>query len=185
MKKKTFPTTNKKFAAKGITHSAAHHLLAVDEAVHQRGYARVSDIARDLELTRGSVSVALQSLKSAGYIEQDENHIFHLSDSGQRLVASIRARHEIVEQFLTEVLGLTHQQAHRESCRVENLLEAPTARRLYALIEFWRKKNLKDALEKEFEPVCPVCKGQDVHDCPCCGLECIEGTCPLNSRRAG
>ena len=169
----------KKFAEDGLTHSAAHHLLAVDEAIRRHGYARVCDIAERLRITRGSVSVAMQSLKSAGYVNQDVNRFFHLADTGQKAVASIRARHEIVERFLTEVLGLSREQSHRESCRVENLIEAPTARKLCALLAFWHDNHLEGALDKQLGPECPICRDEDPDMCPCCGLECLEDACSL------
>jgi DtxR family Mn-dependent transcriptional regulator len=170
----------KKFSSPGLTHSAAHHLLAVSDAIDRQGYARCTDIARELAITRGSVSVAMQSLKSAGYVAQDENHFFHLSDSGRKAVASIQGRHQIVERFLTEVLGLPSGDSHRESCRLEYLIEAHTARRLFALLEFWRKRDLDGALEKELGQACPVCREVGSEQCPCCGMECLEDSRSLD-----
>lgn len=176
---------SKRFSHKGLTHSAAHHLLAVEHAINSQGYARVADIARKLGITRGSVSVAMQSLKASGHVDQDENHFFHLTETGRNAAASIRGRHEIVELFLQEVLGLSTEQSHRESCRMENLIEATTARRLHALIAYWRQNDLKDVLSRQSEPECPVCRGEDWEQCPCCGLECLEGECPQAASRAG
>ena len=65
--------TWKEFDHNEITHSAAHHLMAIDDLVQRLGYARVSDVARKLDITRGSVSISLQPLKREGLIEQDEN----------------------------------------------------------------------------------------------------------------
>ena len=172
--------TQRKFTARGLSHSATHHLLAAGESIEQRGYARVADIARTLGITRGSVSVAMQSLKSAGYVEQDENHFFVLTDKGRCAIASIRARHEVVEQFLTEILGLSVEQSHRESCRLEYLIEAPTARRLFALLEFWRRNHPQGALEEGIEEECPDCNNTIDELCPCCGLECLDASCPLS-----
>ena len=172
--------TQRKFAVSGLSHSATHHLLAAGESIEQRGYARVADIARTLGITRGSVSVAMQSLKSAGYVEQDENHFFVLKDKGRCAIASIRARHEVVEQFLTEILGLSVEQSHRESCRLEYLIEAPTARRLSALLRFWRRNHPEGALEKVIEEECPDCNSTIDELCPGCGLECLEASCPLS-----
>ena len=39
-----------------VTHSAAHYLMAVYELKAQHGYARVSDVAKHLQITKGSVS---------------------------------------------------------------------------------------------------------------------------------
>ena len=173
--------TQKRFTVRGLTHSATHHLLAAGESIEQRGYARVSDIARTLEITRGSVSVAMQSLKAGGYVAQDESHFFALTDKGRNAIASIRARHEIVEQFLAEILGLSSEQSHRESCRLEYLIEAPTARRLSALLEFWRQ-NHDGPLEKGIQEECPDCDSELDTLCPSCGLECLSASCPLNKR---
>ncbi|MHC4985058.1 MAG: metal-dependent transcriptional regulator [Planctomycetota bacterium] len=171
--------TQKKFEHSGLTHSAAHHLLAVAELLGGQGYARVTDIARRLGLTRGSVSVAMQSLRAGGHVEQDASHFFHLTDEGQRAAAGLKARHAVVEQFLTDVLSLSAEQAHRESCRVENLIDSATTRRLFALVEYWQEKDLGDVLTERLTPACPVCKGEPDAVCPCCGLECLDGVCPL------
>ncbi len=158
-----------------LSHSAAHHLLATGELIDRSGYARVSDIARRLGLTRGSVSVAMQSVKTAGLVEQDENHFFILTEQGRRTVDSLRARHKVVEDFLTEMLGLTHEQAHRESCKMEHLLESPTVRRLAGLLQFWREHPSQVELQAHMDASCPLCNRQgDPTDCPCCSLEHTE-----------
>lgn len=157
-----------------LTHSAAHHLLATAELIDASGYARVSDIARLLELTRGSVSVAMKSLKSASMVDQDDNAFFHLTDTGVKAVASLRGRHEIVQQFMLEVLGLPHDQAHREGCRLEYLIEPDTARRLSGLLRFWRDKELGAVAKEYLDGHCPSCQGIQTETCPCCGLEPTE-----------
>jgi len=157
-----------------LTHSAAHHLLATAELIDQRGYARVSDIARRLGLTRGSVSVAMQSLKTARLVEQDDNAFFHLTDRGGKAVSSLRGRHEVIQRFMVEVLGLSQEQAHREGCRLEYLIEPDTARRLSGLLKFWNDNNLGADAEDYLGGHCPSCQGLQTETCPCCGLESPE-----------
>lgn len=36
----------KEFGENEITHSAAHHILAIQELIAKRGYARVTDVAK-------------------------------------------------------------------------------------------------------------------------------------------
>ncbi len=168
------PAPKRKFTAPGLTHSTVHHLLAVAELVERNSYARVADIAKRLEITRGSVSVTMRSLVASGHVRQDENHIFHLTEHGARAVGGIRARHELVEQFFTGVLGLSDELAHRESCRMEYIIEAETARRLLALLQYWRANGLDEtSLQQGSRPGCPGCEHTDVAECPCCGLECL------------
>ena len=80
----------KEFEQNVVTHSAAHHLMAIDDLIRKVGYARVSDIARELDITRGSVSISLRPLKDAGLIIQDDNRHLRLSPSGQALVDAIK-----------------------------------------------------------------------------------------------
>ena len=164
----------KRFSPGGLTHSAAHHLMAVAELLEQHGYARVSDIARRLDITAGGVSVAMQSLKEAGFVEQDENHFYRLTEFGRGAVAGVQARHDLVERFLIEVLRLTPEESHRESCQVENLIDGATAGRLLKLLAFWDRNRLGEAFEKESEAPCPACGGVEADQCPYCGLAWLE-----------
>lgn len=159
---------------RGLTHSAAHYLLATSECMESHGYARVADIARRLDLTRGSVSVAMQSLKSAEYVDQDENCFLRLTDRGRQAVRSIRARHAVVERVLVRVLGLSAEQAHREGCRLEYQIEAETTRRLLALLNYWEDQGLGGIVEAAALAGCPGCGEGSRDECPCCGLECID-----------
>ncbi len=38
-----------------LTHSMAHYLLTIHKLKEEKGYARVTDIAKELGLTKGSV----------------------------------------------------------------------------------------------------------------------------------
>ena len=54
----------KEYESNEISHSVAHHLTAIHELMGDLGYARVSDVARALEITRGSASLTLKALKA-------------------------------------------------------------------------------------------------------------------------
>ena len=46
-----------------LSHSMTHYLLTIHKLKEDRGFARVTDIARELNLTKGSVSTAINNLK--------------------------------------------------------------------------------------------------------------------------
>jgi len=70
-----------------MSHSMAHYLLTIHKLKENRGYARVTDIAKDLGLTKGSVSTALNNLKKKGLIvEEDDSKFLLLTDSGHEEV---------------------------------------------------------------------------------------------------
>jgi Mn-dependent DtxR family transcriptional regulator len=169
----------RKFDDAPISHSMAHHLTAVAHLLAAGGYARVSDIARFLGLTRGSVSVRMKGLRAAGYVVQDGNHFFHLTELGRRTANSLRIRYEVARAFFTESAGLPPAQAHDQSCRIAYLLTAPTARRLAVLAERSPEHPGLAELSRRCPPGCNDCRWAGDHaTCPCCGLECLSAWLP-------
>ena len=128
--------TWKEFDQNVITHSAAHHLMAIDDLVARLGYARVSDVARQLHITRGSVSISLGPLKKGGLVEQDENRHLKLSEHGRALVTAIKTKRQLIERFLGEVLGVSPTQADIDACKLEHLVSNETAQRLVAFLRY-------------------------------------------------
>lgn len=130
----------KEFHENEITHSAAHHLLAILELTKSRGYARVSDVAKHLDITTGSASTNLKSLKTRGYVQEDENKFLLLSEEGRLLTEGILARRKILKSFFTEVLGVPETVAEIDSCKTEHLFSNETTSRM----ESFAKKHLSD-----------------------------------------
>ncbi len=134
--------TWKEFDANELTHSAAHHLLAIHELGGQYGgWARVSDIARQLGITRGSVSINLRGLKKRGLVDTDEHHMVKLSAEGEKYVAGLLAKKVAVQAFLREVLEVSDMQAEIDSCKIEHLVSEETLERLNEFLEKWRTQE--------------------------------------------
>lgn len=172
--------TWKEFEANDLTHSAAHHLLAIHEVGSRYGgWARVSDIARELDITRGSVSINLRALKKRGWVKTGEHHMVTLSPTGLKAVQSIMAKRVVVKAFLADVLRTPEPQAEIDSCKIEHLISHATGHRL---IQFMRFLTSGDPAAREllarfqrFDKECPesrtcnVCKGHCLVD----ELECV------------
>lgn len=129
--------TWKEFEANELTHSAAHHLLAIyDVGLAYGGWARVSDIARQLNITRGSVSINLRALKKRGWVETDDHHLVKLTAQGLKAARSVMAKRFILKAFLSDVLGIPDAQAEIDSCKVEHLISHSTGQRLAQFLRF-------------------------------------------------
>jgi Mn-dependent DtxR family transcriptional regulator len=125
----------KQFEENQITHSAAHHLLAIAELRELRGYARVTDVARHLNITVGSASANLKSLKGRGLIVEDDNRFLSLSSEGEQLAQAVVKRKDLLLRFFTTVLGVGEEQAEIDACKTEHLLSAETTRKLEAFLD--------------------------------------------------
>ena len=125
----------KKFEEKNITHSAAHHILAVKELRETRGYARVTDVAKFLNITTGSASTNLKNLKSKGLIVEDENRFLALSDQGESLAEAVTTRKKVFYEFLVDVLNVDPEQAEIDACKTEHLISGETTQKLQNFIK--------------------------------------------------
>ena len=164
--------TWKEFEANELTHSAAHHLLAIHEVGSKYGgWARVSDIARKLDITRGSVSINLRSLKKRGWVRMDEHHMVTLSAEGTKAVQAILAKRAVVKAFLVNVLGVPELQAEIDSCKVEHLLSDESGHRLVQFMRFLSGDAMAKTLLSRFgsfECACP-----DSRTCDVCEGRCL------------
>ena|SRR5690348_10551595 len=165
--------TWKTFEANELTHSGAHHLLAIHEVgAAYGGWARVSDIARTLDITRGSVSINLRVLKKRGWVETGEHHLVKLSPKGLKAVQAVLAKRALFKTFLTTILAVPEEQAEIDSCKIEHLISNETGHGLARLMRFVtsRDKETTAFLRRfrRFDEPCP-----SAHTCDACHDRCV------------
>ncbi len=124
-----------------LTHSAAHYLMTIHELLQTQGYARVTDIAKRLNITRGSCSISLKPLKKRGLVVEDSNKFLLLSDEGRRLAEIVERNDELLEIFLRDVLGVNPEQAEIDACKIEHLLSIESSVKLCNFIECIQADN--------------------------------------------
>ncbi len=167
--------TWKEFEANDLTHSAAHHLVAIHEVgMPYGGWARVSDIARQLNITRGSVSITLRALKKRGWVDTDQHRLVKLTNEGLTVARSVMAKRVILKTFFSTVLGVPDDQAEIDSCKIEHLISDATGQRLTKFLRFLTSPTPANAdliaRFRHFRGDCPknrtcdVCKGHCLID---------------------
>ena len=128
--------TWKEFEHNPVSHSVAHHVVAIAKLREKQGYARVSDVAKALNITRGSASLTLKSLKQKGLVLEDDNRFLLLSNTGQFVADSVRGKRSVIKKFFSEVLGVAAEQAEVDTCKIEHLISDATAHRLAWFLRF-------------------------------------------------
>ena len=129
----------KQFEENSITHSAAHHLTAILELKEKRGYARVTDVAKHLNITTGSASTNLKTLKAKGLREEDENRFLSLTKEGESIARAVIDRKAILLRFFTDILKVDGEQAEVDACKTEHLISNETARKLLKFTQDYLK----------------------------------------------
>lgn len=162
----------KSFEENTLTHSAAHYLMTIHELLQTQGYARVTDIAKRLNITRGSCSISLKPLKRRGLVVEDENRFLHLSEEGLRLAEIVERNDELLEVFFRDVLGVSPEQAEIDACKIEHLLSIESSVKLCNFIECFKSDHPSAKAFVEFlRQQGDRCR-QESRSCPHC-----EDTC--------
>jgi DtxR family Mn-dependent transcriptional regulator len=172
----------KTFAAQEVSHSMAHYLTAIHNLLARRGYARVSDVARELEVTKGSASVQLKHLKEKGLVTEDDNRFLQLTDAGETVANEVMYNRQVIIQFLHTILGLEGRQAETDACMVEHLLSQEATHQLLALVQLLQSDEpvAKRFLERfrNFKIRCP-----SPENCRICQDVCLVENVPTASPR--
>jgi DtxR family transcriptional regulator, Mn-dependent transcriptional regulator len=128
--------TSKKDLEGDLSHSMVHYLLTIHKLKEGRGYARVTDIAKDLKLTKGSVSTALNNLKKKGYVEEEEDSKFLLlTKLGHDEVHRILSSRTLLYYFLRDFVGVNSEVAERDACQMEHLMSPETSDKFFTFMK--------------------------------------------------
>lgn len=146
-------TTWKEFSKNELTHSMAHYLMAIHETLEEQGYARLIDVAKRLNISKGSLSTSLKTLIKRKLVLEDENKHLKLSEKGQEYAENIHNTHEVFSLFLTEVLDLDPKIADVDACKIEHLLSTESSDKILQLTKSLVRnpkllKNVKDEIQK-------------------------------------
>lgn len=136
--------------AKPLTINAEDYLERIHELIEMKGYARVSDIAAMLSLTRPTVSIMVQRLSRDGYIAYEKYRGLTLTPLGAEVARRIRTRHVLLTEFLG-MLGLDRTVVSRDVEGIEHHVSPETLEKLERLVEHWKEHpaRLRSALESK------------------------------------
>lgn len=85
----------------------------------RQGEVRSVDIARELDVTKPSVSHAMKGLRERGYITMNEKNHIELTPSGLEVAERMLERHMTLARFLMK-LGVAEDIAYQDACKMEH-----------------------------------------------------------------
>lgn len=161
-----------------ITHSMAHYLMAIQDLLKRQGYARVTDVARELEITPGSASVSLKALKAKGFVSEDQNRFLGLTEVGEKVAHDVHVANRSFIVFFNELLGVDPEQASIDSCKIEHLVSSATREKLmyflqYALSDKKEARAFREGL-KHYHFQCPGPESCELCEDDQCEAQCFH-----------
>lgn len=77
------------------------------------------DIARELGVSKPTVSVALKEMEASGLIAVHLSRSVELTEKGERIAREVTERYDALYGLLTD-LGVDEQTAHEDACKMEH-----------------------------------------------------------------
>ncbi len=87
------------------------------------------DVAKELEVSRPSVSRAMGILRDEDYITMDElSKEIELTEKGRKKAVEIYDKHKTLTAFLQKTAGVSAKIAETDACRIEHIISPSTFR---------------------------------------------------------
>lgn len=112
------------------------YLEVILHLCQEEGVARVKAIAERLEVSNPSVVGAMKSLKEKNLVTQERYGYVRLTEEGGKIAGTITHRHEVLANFLENILGLDPGTASGDACKIEHAVSPETVERLRAVAEY-------------------------------------------------
>ncbi|GGF08208.1 transcriptional regulator MntR [Halobacillus andaensis] len=120
--------------------------------IEDKGYARVSDIAENLQVHPSSVTKMVQKLDRDQYLNYEKYRGLILTPKGKKVGKRLVYRHELLEQFL-EIIGVEKDKIYEDVEGIEHHLSWDSIDRIGDLVQYFeenksRVSDLRDVQQK-------------------------------------
>ncbi|MEG0371153.1 MAG: metal-dependent transcriptional regulator [Clostridium sp.] len=95
-----------------------------------RGIVRSIDIAESKRVSRPSVNKAINNLISLGYVIKENYGHVYLTDTGREKATEIMNKHNLITNFLIEILKVSPEISENDACQMEHFLSNETLEKL-------------------------------------------------------
>ena len=111
------------------------YLRTVYEIIEQKGYARIKDISRDLEVRPSSVVEMMRKLHDRGFVIYEKYGGITLTLQGRNVAEAVEMRHDTFKKFL-EIILVPENVAAKDAHILEHRLDSKTILQFTRFVEF-------------------------------------------------
>ena len=104
--------------------------------------ARVSDIAKQLGVSKPSVNNAVVVLAKDGYVDYEKYADIKLTDKGRKTAEFICSKHQTIKQLFIEVLNIDEKIADTDACLIEHVISDESIEAMQEFMENYQKNKL-------------------------------------------
>lgn len=128
-----FMTKNK------ITSGLEDYIEVISNYLDKHDKVRAIDIAKELNVSRASVSEALKRLAERELINYGRYGAITITKKGEEAAQSVIKRHTLLTKFLCNILGLEETEAADNACKIEHVISENLIKRLDEFVNYNEK----------------------------------------------
>src|SRR5207302_8394239 len=102
--------------------NAQDYLKEIYKLETDRGRATTSALAERVGVAAPSVTAMLKKLAALGFVEHERYRGVRLTTAGEKAAIEVIRHHRLLEQYLSETLGIPVEEVHAEADRLEHAL---------------------------------------------------------------
>lgn len=118
------------------SYSMENYLEMIAMLSRENNIVRVTQLSTALGVRKSSVSAALTKLAKDGLVIHEKYGFVELTPEGKKIAYDVLHRHEVIEQFLVEILGVNPEIAWKDACEMEHHISLVTIQKLTMFIKY-------------------------------------------------
>lgn len=105
-----------------VSSTVEEYLETIYRLEEKIGSAKTSDLAKDLNVTFGTITNTIESMEKQGLITHKPYRGVKLTKKGREIALDVVRRHRLSERLLTDILRLDWSKAHDAACKLEHAI---------------------------------------------------------------
>ncbi|UCC28377.1 MAG: metal-dependent transcriptional regulator [Candidatus Bathyarchaeota archaeon] len=107
---------------KELSATIEEYLEAIYRLEEKKGSARTGDIAKELNVTLGTITNTIESMEKQRLVRHKPYRGVNLTRRGRQIALDVIRRHRLSERLLTDILSLEWSKAHDAACKLEHAI---------------------------------------------------------------
>ena len=105
-----------------LSQTAEDYLKEIYKLQSEQGRATTSSVAERVGVSAPSATAMVKKLAALGLVEHERYRGVRLTRAGEKAAVEVIRHHRLLEQYLSETLGLPIEELHAEADRLEHVL---------------------------------------------------------------
>ena len=119
-----------------LSASLENYLETILNLYEEKQKIKAVEIAKSLNVSKASVTEALRALAAKGLINYAPYEDISLTAQGIERAQKVTLKHQVLYDFLSGILGIEHEEAITNACKIEHVISENVLDKFIAFLEF-------------------------------------------------